>query len=104
LSAAASAYSLVSRTPTIGSNAQFWTTDAMDYASTSVTFCSFSLAAACVIVGELSGRLAPGGSSWFSLPGALTADQITMVAPEPASLLLIGIGLSALCFKRRRKA
>jgi len=76
----------------------------MDYASTSVTFCSFSLSAACVIVGEPSGQLPPGGTSWFSLPGALTAGQITMVAPEPASLGLIGVGLIALYFRRRRRA
>lgn len=85
-------------------NGQYWTTDAMDYASTSVTFCSFSLAAACVIVGEPSGSLAPGGSSWFSLPGTITANEITAVAPEPGALVLIGTGLGAFCFLRRRKA
>jgi hypothetical protein len=84
-------------------NGQFWTTDAMDYASTSVTFCSFSLAAACVIVGEPSAQLLPGGSSWFSLPGVITADQITEVTPEPVSPALITTGLVALYLMRRRR-
>jgi hypothetical protein len=82
-------------------NGQYWTTDAMDYASTSVTFCSFSLASACVIVGEPSGQLPPGGSSWFSLPGAITASEIT--APEPAAAAPMAIGLAALDLRRRRK-
>jgi hypothetical protein len=82
---------------------QYQTQDAFDYASTSVTFCSFSLAAACVIVGEPSGQLPPGGTSWFSLPGAITASEITMVTPEPASLLLIGSALCGFYFRRRRK-
>jgi len=85
-------------------NGQYWTTDAMDYASTGVTFCNFNLSVACVIVGEPAGTLAPGASTWFSLPGAITASQITSVIPEPASLILIGTGLSALFFMRRRKA
>ncbi len=85
-------------------NGQYWTTDAMDYASAGVTFLSFSLADAGIIVGEPSGLLAPNASTWFDLPGAITASQITMVAPEPASLVLIGAGLSALYFIRRRKS
>lgn len=82
-------------------NGQYWTTDAMDYAAAGVTFCSFGLANACMLVGAADG-LPSGGSAWFSLPGALTAGDITS-APEPASLVLIGTGLGALCFIRRRK-
>jgi hypothetical protein len=84
-------------------NGQYWTTDAMDYASASVTFCGFNLAAACVLVGEPAGVLAPGGTSWFSLPGALTAGQISVVTPEPVPASLIAAGLSAVCFRRRRR-
>ena len=83
---------------------QYWTTDAMDYASAGVTFLSFNLADAGIIVGEPSGMLAPGASTWFDLPGAITASDITMVTPEPVSLVLIGTGLSALYFMRRRQA
>lgn len=87
-------------------NGQYWTTDAMDYASAGLTFgnCGFNLADICPFVGGLSGGLAPGASTWFSLPGVITASQITMVTPEPASLALIGTGLSAIYFRRRRKA
>jgi hypothetical protein len=83
-------------------NGQYWTTDAMDYASIHVTFLSFNLAKAGIFIGNLPS----GESTWFSLPGAITANQITVASatPEPASLVLIGIGLSALYFKRRRKA
>lgn len=84
-------------------NGQYWTTDAMDYAAAGVTFCSFSLANACMLVGGFDG-LPSGGSAWFSLPGVITASQITNPTPEPASLVLIGTGLSALHFIRRRKA
>jgi hypothetical protein len=83
---------------------QYQTIDAMDYASTGVTFLSFNLADAGIIVGEPTGILPSGASAWFSLPGAITASQITMVTPEPASLVLIGTGLSVLYFIRRRKA
>jgi len=70
----------------------------MDYASAGVTFVHSG-----VIVGEPAGFLPPGASTWFDLLGAITASQITLLTPEPASLVLIGTGLSALYFKRRRK-
>jgi hypothetical protein len=52
------------------------------------------------------GLLDHSGSSWFSPPGAITDSQITMVSPtpEPASLALIAVGLSALYLMRRRNA
>jgi len=82
----------------------YQTMDAFDYISANVSFCSFSLAEACVFVGEPAGFLAPGGTSWFSLPGAITASELTVASPipEPASLVLIGAGLSALYFRRRK--
>jgi hypothetical protein len=83
-------------------NGQYWTTDAMDYASSGVTFLSFNLADAGIIVGEPSGMLAPGASTWFDLPGALTASDITMVTPEPSMFvpLLLAL-LSGLVLRRR---
>jgi hypothetical protein len=87
-------------------NHGYQTIDAFDYTSAGVTFCSFNRADACVFVGEPAGILHPGASTWFSLPGALTASDITIVnpTPEPSLLIPLGIGLSALCFMRRRKA
>ena len=85
---------------------QYQTIDLYDYASAGVTFLSlngsFNLASAGIFVGEL----APDASTWFDLPGAITTSEITEVTPtpEPASLALIGTGLSALYFMRRRKA
>jgi len=81
-------------------NGQYWTTDAMDYASSNVTFLSFNLANVGVLFGS---PLGPGQSAWFSLPGALTAQDISMVTPEPSGLVLIGTGLSSLYFMRRRR-
>jgi hypothetical protein len=87
-------------------NHGYQTIDAFDYTSAGVTFCSFNRADACVFVGEPAGILHPGASTWFSLPGALTASDITIVnpTPEPSLLVPLGIGLSTLCFMRRRKA
>jgi hypothetical protein len=79
---------------------QYWTTDLMDYASAGVTF----IPSGVLTVDSSFGPLAPGESTWFSLPGALTASQIAIATPEPVSLVLIGTGLSALYFIRRRKA
>jgi hypothetical protein len=78
----------------------YWTTDLMDYASAGVTFVPSGI----LTVDSSLGPLAPGESTWFSMPGAITASQITIATPEPVSLVLFGTGLSALYFIRRRRA
>lgn len=80
---------------------QYQTADAFDYASSDVTFCSFNLADACVEMSGPAGPLGPGQSTWFSLPGALTAADITMV-PEPSTLLVTGLCLLGVMWRRRR--
>ncbi|HEY6346403.1 MAG TPA: PEP-CTERM sorting domain-containing protein [Bryobacteraceae bacterium] len=81
---------------------KYWTTDAMDYASANVTFPDLNSNDLADLIVNIGSPLGPGQSTWFSLPGDITASQITAVTPEPTSLVLVGIGLSAL-FMRRRK-
>ena len=84
---------------------QYWTTDAMDYASANVTFPSLnSNDRADLVVHFGSSSLGPGQSAWFSLPGSLTASDFSVVTPEPSGLVLLGIGLSGLYSRRRRKS
>jgi len=90
-------------------NGQYWTTDAMDYASAGVTFLNSSLADAGIIVGEPSGVLGPGDSTWFSLPGDITASDIGVAppptpTPEPSLLWLLGAGLIGVGIFRFRLA
>lgn len=80
-------------------NGHYQTTDAMDYASFGLTFPDLPTTSI-----ELNSPLGPGQSAWFSLPGDITASEITMVTPEPASLVLVGTVLTALYIIRRRKA
>lgn len=77
----------------------FWNTDLMDYASAGVTFVHSGI----LTVDSSLSPLSPGESTWFSLPGAITASQLAIATPEPAPLVLIAAGLSALYFIRRRK-
>lgn len=77
----------------------FWTTDLMDYASAGVTF----IPSGILTVDSSLAPLAPGEFTWFSLPGAITAGEIALATPEPASVVLILIGLSALYFLRKRR-
>jgi hypothetical protein len=86
-------------------NGQYWTTDAMDYASAEVTFLSFNLADA----GILLPNLASGASAWFSLPGDITASEITVapppaLTPEPSLLWLLGVGFIGVGLFRSRSA
>ena len=51
-----------------------------------------------------NGGIANGGSSWFSLEGPVDLNlQGSIGTPEPASFALIGTGLGAICFLRRRR-
>ena len=83
---------------------QYWTTDAMDYASANVTFPDLNSNDRADLIVNFGSPLGPGQSAWFSLPGALTASEFSMVAPEPSGLVLIGTGLSALYFRRQWKS
>jgi hypothetical protein len=78
---------------------QYQTTDAMDYAGSGVTFPNLPTTSI-----NLNPGLGPGQSAWLSLPGIITASHITMVTPEPASLVLVGTALSFLYFMGRRRA
>jgi PEP-CTERM motif len=82
---------------------QYQTEDAYDYASAGVTFTSFNLADAGIITSG-TGPLGPGQFTWFSLPGDITASDISMVTPEPSLLWLLGVGIIGLGFLRHRKA
>lgn len=83
---------------------KYQTTDAMDYASAGVTFNYFYPPYSNGDSGTLFVDLAPGASSWFSLPGAITAGEITLFTPEPNLLWLLGVGIIGLALLRRSKA
>lgn len=85
-------------------NGHYETTDAMDYASINVTFPTLNANDRANLVVQFGSPLGPGQSAWFSLPGTLTAGDLSAVAPEPSGLVLIGTGLTGLYFWRRRKS
>jgi hypothetical protein len=49
-----------------------------------------------------NGGILNGGSSWFALEGPVDVNIVVSNSPEPMSLGLIGSGLTALYFIRRR--
>jgi hypothetical protein len=82
----------------------YWTTDAMDYASSNVTFPALNSNDRADLVINFGSPLGPGQSAWFSLPGALTARDFSIFTPEPSGLVLVGAGLAGLYFRLRRKS
>lgn len=82
---------------------QYQTTDAMDYASAGVTFNDFFPPYSNGDSGTLFfAGLASGASTWFSLPGDITASEITLATPEPTLEWLLGVGIVGMGFFRRR--
>jgi hypothetical protein len=78
----------------------FSSTDPVDYESAGATFSNVT-----ANTGTVNVSLANGASTWFSLEGAITAQQIGGSVPEPGSVMLLGSGLAAflgLVCRRRR--
>ena len=76
--------------------------DASGYGPASVIFSGINAADTAGIVGFSPG-IANGGSAFFSLEEAVTATQIMPGAPEPSTLLMLGLGMSALGLIHRRR-
>ncbi len=80
-------------------------TDPSGYAPAGVSFSGVNAAQTAGTV-NFSPGLAAGGSGWFSLEDTLTASQIqpgnVSSVPEPASMLLVGIGLIGMSVFVRR--
>ena len=77
-------------------------TDPSGYAPAGVTFSGINGSATTGTVNFNPG-LGAGGSAWFSLEEALTASSITPTAPEPGTLLLLGVALPGCWALYRRK-
>ena len=75
--------------------------DPSGYAPTGVTFSGVNASFTTGTV-NFSPGIADGSSNWFSLEEALTVTTLTGGTPEPATFGLIGMGLTALYFVRRR--
>jgi hypothetical protein len=55
--------------------------------------------------GGLSGgtsAIGAGNSNWFSLEGPVDLNLVVTTTPEPASVLLVGVGFCGLGLVRRR--
>jgi hypothetical protein len=78
----------------------YTTSDPTDYGSAGASFTGINATgtSGTVLVGGSAG-LAPGGSTFFSLEGPVTANIIAGT-PEPGSIILFGFGLSALIGRR----
>jgi hypothetical protein len=79
-------------------------TDPSGYGPAGITFTGINATATAGTV-VFNPGIAASGSSWFSLEDAVLASQITSAAPEPSSVLLIGLALpTAFAAYRRRSA
>jgi hypothetical protein len=77
-------------------------TDPSAYGGPFTTLTSTSVNNRTGVVTFANGGIPNGGSSWFSLEGPVDLNIVVTNSPEPISLGLIGSGLTALYFLRRR--
>jgi hypothetical protein len=83
-------------------NGAYQSSDPGDYESVSATFSGIN---AAFTSGTVNVNVANGGTAWFSLEEAVTANQIapSNTVPEPNSLILLGTGIVGLAGMIRRK-
>ncbi len=76
--------------------------DTSGYAAADMTFTGINAAMTSGTI-NFAGGISVGGSNWFSLEDALTVGAILPGTPEPASMFLLGLGLTGMgAFFRRR--